>query len=60
MGLIFHGKKESVIYLFGLSKKNNFFKIDTSNGDSEGQDSNGKGQMPQPFLSFALTIQALF
>ena len=59
MGLIFHGIKECDLP-FWFIKKNNFFKIDTSNGDSEGQDSNGKGQMPQHFLSFALTIQALF
>ena len=52
--------KKRVWFTFLVYQKNNFFKTDTSNGDSEGQDSNSKGQMPQPFLSFALTIQALF
>ena len=59
MGLIFHGKKGNGSYLFGLSNKDNFLEINTSNGNSKGQDSNGKGQMSHPFCPLPLLLSVM-
>ena len=62
MGLIFYSNKRQWDLAFWFIQKVNFLKIDTSNGNGEGQNSNGKGQMSYPFcdvlpfLSFTVTI----
>ena len=59
MGLIFHGKKDNVIYLFGLSKKLPFLEINMSNGNGKGQDCNGKGLVSYPICPLPLPLSVM-
>ena len=52
-------KKAMGVTFLVYQTKLTFWEINTSNGNSKGQDSNGKGQMSHPFCPLLLLLSVM-